>query len=170
MLRSEPLPRRPNPFLRKLALSAAQSWLFNDYLTRRMKDGLLRKVLPGDVLAKWPAGGMFVAEDTERDQARFDAQEVVPAGPIFGRKTFAAAGFAAERESAVLQDAGLIPKSFARFGKLAQGTRRHNLIYIDGLAATAEPEGLRLTFSLPAGSYATILLGEVMKNDVQTHE
>ena len=26
-----------------------------------------------------------------------------------------------------------------------------------------EPEGLRLTFTLPAGSYATVLLAEVMK-------
>jgi tRNA pseudouridine13 synthase len=56
-------------FLRKLALSAAQSGLFNDYLARRMRDGLLRKVLPGDVMAKWPFGGMFVAQDVPAEQA-----------------------------------------------------------------------------------------------------
>ena len=37
--------------------------LFNDYLGRRMADGLFRTVLPGDVMAKWPFGGLFVAED-----------------------------------------------------------------------------------------------------------
>ena len=42
-------------------------------------------------MAKVPFGGMFVAEDVEREQARFDARETVTAGPIFGRKTFAAA-------------------------------------------------------------------------------
>src|SRR5262249_34052396 len=88
-----------SPFLRKLALSAAQSLLFNDYLARRLADGLLRTVLAGDVLAKWPAGGMFVAQDVAVEQPRFDAREVVGAGPLFGGKTFAAAGVAAEREA-----------------------------------------------------------------------
>jgi tRNA pseudouridine13 synthase len=37
------------------------------------------------------------------------------------------------------------------------------LIYLDQLDAAIEPVGLRLTFSLPAGCYATVLLREVMK-------
>ncbi len=152
-----------SPFLRKLALSAAQSGLFNRYLERRLADGLLRRVLPGDVMAKWPAGGMFVAQDLAAEQRRFEARETVPAGPIFGRKTFAAAGEAADREAAVLEEAGLGREAFAAFGKLVQGTRRHNLIYLEGLRAETEPGGLRLQFTLPAGSYATVVLGEVMK-------
>jgi tRNA pseudouridine13 synthase len=150
-------------FLRKLALSAVQSLLFNHYLARRMSDGLLRRVLPGDVMAKWPFGGMFVAEDVPAEQARFDARETVHAGPMFGRKTFAAAAEAAAREAAVLDEAGLPPSAFHQFGNLLQGTRRHNLVYLDDLAAAVEPEGLRLTFALPAGSYATVLLRELMK-------
>jgi tRNA pseudouridine13 synthase len=159
--------RRPNlrsPFLRKLALSAAQSALFNHYLAQRLTDGLLRKVLPGDVMAKWPFGGMFVATDQEREQERFDKRETIPAGPMFGRKTFAASGEAAVREASILQQAGLTEASFRGFGKLVQGTRRHNLIYIDDLAATFEPEGVRLVFTLPAGSYATVLLSEICKS------
>jgi tRNA pseudouridine13 synthase len=167
LLRGEPAAgRRPvrNPFLRKLALSAAQSALFNHYLGLRLADGLLRQVLPGDVMAKWPQGGLFVAEDVDREQERFDRRETVTAGPIFGRKTFAAGGEAAEREAAVLHDAGLTPAAFTAFGKLLQGTRRHNLVYLKDLAAIAEPEGVRLTFTLPAGSYATVLLREVTKS------
>ena len=38
LLRGERVPRRPTLFLRKLALSAAQSWLFNDYLGQRLID------------------------------------------------------------------------------------------------------------------------------------
>lgn len=156
-----------NPFLRKLALSAAQSLLFNDYLARRMTDRLLRTVLAGDVMAKWPAGGMFTAEDVPAEQSRFDRRELVTAGPMFGRKTFPAHGPAAEREAAVLAMAGLAKASFDGFGKLVMGTRRHNLVYVDDLSASREPAGLRLTFTLPAGSYATVLLREVMKADVR---
>jgi tRNA pseudouridine13 synthase len=159
-----------SPFLRKLALSAAQSLLFNEYLSRRMTDGLMRTVLSGDVMAKWPAGGMFTAEDVSVEQARFDQRETVTAGPMFGRKTFPAHRVAAEREAVVLENAGLTRQSFEGFGKLLMGTRRHNLVYVDELAASWEPAGLRLTFTLPAGSYATVLLREVMKADVIAEE
>jgi tRNA pseudouridine13 synthase len=166
LLRREPPPAGAgprNPFLRKLALSAAQAVLFNDYLGRRLTDGLFRRVLPGDVMAKWPAGGMFVADEVEREQTRFDARETVTAGPIFGRKTFPAHGPAADREAAVLADARLDRPAFDGFGKLVQGTRRHNLVYPDDLRAEWESAGVRLTVTLPAGSYATVLLRELLK-------
>src|SRR5262249_22476164 len=126
--------------------------------------GLLRRVLAGDVMAKWPFGGLFVAEDVPREQGRFDARETVHTGPVFGRKTFAAAGEAAAREAQTPQEAGLTPAAPHRLGKPLQGTRRHNLVYIDDLMATAGPEGVLLTFTLPAGSYATVLLGELTKS------
>jgi tRNA pseudouridine13 synthase len=158
-------PPRPvrNPFLRKLALSAAQAGLFNAYLASRVTDGLFRTVLPGDVMAKLPFGGLFVADDTVTEQARFDARETVTAGPIFGRKTFPAAAEAARREEDILHTLQLSGASFAGFGKLLQGTRRHNCIYVNDLSANWEVAGLRLSFTLPAGSYATILLGEITK-------
>jgi tRNA pseudouridine13 synthase len=173
LLRGEPPPKTAsgrrvntrNKFLRKLALSAVQSALFNHYLDRRLTDGLLRRVLVGDVMGMWPCGGLFVTEDVPREQARFEARETVHTGPIFGRKTFAAAGEAAAREAVVLEEAGLTPASFAGFGKLLQGTRRHNLIYLDDLSAAPGADGVRLMFTLPAGSYATVLLREVMKSD-----
>jgi tRNA pseudouridine13 synthase len=156
-------PRRIRPFLFRFALSAVQSLLFNDYLARRLRDGLSRTVLLGDVMTKWPTGGMFIVKDVPAEQTRFDARETVTAGPMFGKKTYPAEGLAAEREAAVLKDHNLSPASFGGFGKLVLGTRRQNLVYLDDLAAAWEPEGLRLSFTLPAGSYATVLLAEVMK-------
>lgn len=164
LLRGEATPRPVrNPFLKKLALSAAQSALYNAYLGRRLRDGLLRTVLPGDVMAKVPFGGMFVAQDVAAEQRRLDAGEIVTAGPIFGRKTFAAADEAARREAEILAAFGLSVASFRGFGKLLQGTRRHDLVYLDDIVYEREEDGLRLCFTLPAGSYATVLLREVMK-------
>ena len=168
LLRNGPGGQPRAPFLRKLALSAAQSALFNAYLARRLGDGLLRTVLPGDVMAKWPFGGLFVARDVAAEQARFDRRETVSAGPIFGRKTFPAEGEAARREDEVLRDAGLAPEAFRGFGKLVQGTRRHNLVYADDLAAECGADGVLCTFTLPAGSYATVLLREITKSDLQS--
>jgi tRNA pseudouridine13 synthase len=159
------LPKRHlSPWLRRLALSAAQAALFNHCLARRLTEGLFRRVLSGDVMAKWPFGGLFVVADVEREQARFDARETVTTGPMFGRKMYEAKAEARQREETVLADAGLTRDSFFGFGKLLQGTRRKNLVYLDDLQVNQETEGLRLCFSLPAGSYATVLLREFMKN------
>ncbi len=174
---NEPGPRkkfgRLSPWMRRLALSAAQSVLFNHYLDTRLTDGLFRRVLPGDRMSKWPYGGLFIAHDLEREQGRFDARETVSTGPMFGRKMMEAEGEAALREARVLAAAGLTQSSFHGFGKLLQGTRRKNLIYIDDLEIHPVPEGVRLCFSMPAGSYATVLLREFMKNgkfDGDEHE
>lgn len=100
------------------------------------------------------------------EQTRFDSKETVTAGPMFGKKTYPAEGVAAEREAAVLRDNGLSIGSFGGFGKLVMGTRRHNLVYLDDLTSAWEDDGLRLSFTLPAGSYATVLLAEVMKTNI----
>ena len=160
-------PNLRNSFLKRLVLSAGQSVMFNAVLGQRVRDGLFRSVLDGDVMAKWPFGGMFVAEDVPAEQARFDARETVTAGPIFGRKTFKAAGTAAERERQVFDTFGLKPTAFDGFGKLVEGTRRHNVIYFDDMSIEWRAEGAWLSFALPAGSYATVLLREVMKTDVE---
>lgn len=154
-----------NPMLRRLALSAVQSSLFNEYLAQRVREGLLHTALEGDVMARWPFGGMFVAEDLPTEQARLDRREIVPAGPIFGKKTFPAKGVALQREQTVLAGSGLTNEMIRSQSKLMPGTRRHALIYIDDLAASVEESGVRLEFSLPAGSYATVLLAEVMKTE-----
>ena len=161
LLRKEPV--RVTPFLRKLSLSAVQSLLFNAVLGRRLRDGLLSTVLPGDVMQK-VSGGLFVAENFPEEQERFDRRETIHAGPIFGRKTFAAKADAAERELRVLAESGLTPASFEGFGNLVEGTRRANLVHLGDLQTEWDDAGLILKFSLPSGSYATVLLREVMKN------
>ena len=90
-------------------------------------------------MCKVPFGGMFVAEDVETEQGQFDAREIVSGGPIFGKKTFAASDQAAQREQAALYRHSRSRRaSFAGFGKLVQGTRRHNLVYLADLAAGVE--------------------------------
>ena len=61
----------------------------------------------------------------------------------------------------------LSPASFAGFGNLLQGTRRHNLIYVGDLSAEWVSAGLRLSFTLPAGSYATVLLREITRSELE---
>ena len=151
-------PRRIRPFLFRFALSAVQSLLFNDYLARRLTDGLFRTVLAGDVMAKWPLGGMFVAKDVAAEQARFDARETVTAGPMFGaRRSPPRARPRSARPRCSATTTCRPPRSAASANSCSAraGTTSSTSTTSQ---PTWEPDGLRLAFTLPAGSYATVLL------------
>jgi tRNA pseudouridine13 synthase len=92
---------------------------------------------------------------------------VVPTGPIFGPKMRAAQEAAGELEQRVLATSGLTVTDFARYRKLLPGTRRALAVWPDELSLAVEPTGLRVRFALPPGSYATVLLGESMKVELQ---
>lgn len=160
---SRDLPPAKRKFLLRLALSAAQSELFNRALADRLNRRELRTVLAGDVMRKTATGGLFVAEDVAGEQARLDAGETQITGPLFGPKMIASRGAAAEREATLKESAGLTDEAFLRYPKLTSGTRRPYLIDVPDLTVTDEPEGLRFAFTLPSGAYATVVLREVMK-------
>lgn len=155
--------RRMGHFERRMTVSAVQSALFNRCLALRMDRGLSATVLPGDVLQKTQTGGLFNCTDAAVDQARLDAGEVRLTGPVWGFKMMEAREEAGELEHAVLDEAGLDPRSFRTFAKLAEGTRRALFIPPGDLDARAHPDGIALEFALPKGCYATVLLREFVQ-------
>jgi tRNA pseudouridine13 synthase len=159
------IPHARRKFLLRLALSAVQSALFNRALVERLQEGLISRVLAGDVMQVVASGGPFVAEDLEREQARFESREIVISGPMFGPKMKQPLAEAAAREARLLESAGIPVEAFERFANLTPGTRRPYLVWPEGLEITSEPEGIRLEFTLPSGSYATVVLREFQKND-----
>ncbi|MGE3999135.1 MAG: tRNA pseudouridine(13) synthase TruD, partial [Planctomycetaceae bacterium] len=164
------IPRSRRRFLLRLSLSAVQSAIFNEVLSRRITDGLLESVLPGDVMQVRASGGPFVVEDVPREQERFERGETVISGPMYGLKMRHPTGKAAERELAALATFGLTPGSFAARRKLLPGTRRPLLAIAQGLQVQADKQGLRCGFDLARGVYATVLLREFMKNEPATEE
>jgi tRNA pseudouridine13 synthase len=158
-------------FLRRMALSALQSEVFNRCLAARIEDGLFSTAIEGDVLKKRETGGLFVCADPAADAPRVASFEVDPAGPLPGHSIFAAQAEALRRETAVLDQAGLDPASFAAGGGEMEGARRPYRIAVEGLEV--EPAGtdaIALSFALPRGSYAASVLREVMKSAVFTEE
>jgi tRNA pseudouridine13 synthase len=151
-------------FLRRFALSAFQSHLFNRWLAERIADGLFDRALAGDVLKKLDTGGLFLCEDPAADGARVAAFEVSPAGPMFGHRLKAAAGEPAAREARLLAAEGVALADFARGGDEAEGTRRAARLRV---APALEPVdgGYVARFELPRGSYATVVMRELMKDE-----
>lgn len=153
--------------LRRLYLSAAQSAVFNRVLAQRVRAGTLAKVLEGDVAVKHVddlrTGGMFFVEDVFAEQARADRWEISATGPMFGSKMKRSTGAVAESERAAVESLGVRPEDFDS----ETGARRPLRVRpIDTtLAAGTDEHGGHITvaFTLPAGSFATVLLRELMK-------
>ena len=68
-----------------------------------------------------------------------------------------------EGEAAALAAFELPDDAFVRYPKLTVGTRRPLLRWPEELTWAFEPEGLRLRFSLQSGTYATVLLRELVE-------
>lgn len=157
--------RHRDRFERKLFLSAFQSQLFNEVLALRMTRGLFSTVLSGDVLKKQETGGEFVCTEPAVDQPRADAFEVSPTGPMFGPEMRAPQHDAAALEAEVLAQSGVTAKTFEAGGDETRGTRRLVRIRLgEPSLEVLEPSVVRLRFSLPAGSYATVVLAELLKD------
>lgn len=164
--RPSDIDHRRRRFLLKLSLSAAQSAMFNTVLAERMADCLLATVLTGDVMQVVASGGCFVVEDAVREQSRSDAHETVLTGPLFGPSMKRPAGVPAERELRVLERFGVTEEQLSEYARFTAGARRPLVIWPGDLQIESDPAGLRFRFTLPSGCYATTLLREFMKTDV----
>ncbi|MDX2009246.1 MAG: tRNA pseudouridine(13) synthase TruD [Myxococcaceae bacterium] len=155
--------RHRDRFERKLFLSAYQSALFNRVLGLRLECGLFAQVLKGDVLQKHESGGSFWCDDVAIDQPRADAFEVSPTGPMFGPEMRAPRDDAQVLETEVLSADGVTLDTFKAGGDETKGTRRFLRVRLGEPEFEANGEVVRLKFSLPAGSYATVVLRELLK-------
>jgi tRNA pseudouridine13 synthase len=154
--------------LRRMYESAAQSSLFNKVVADRLADGLLSSVVDGDVAVRHDdelrtGGPHVVGADAADDYTNWRQS---PTGPMPGGKMHPRPEReAADREARAHDSLGVAPSVFDRL----PGTRRPlRFRPIDTkLTGGVDDKGPHVVaaFSLPAGSFATVLLRELMKPD-----
>ncbi len=145
---------------RRLLLSALQSELFNDLLDRRLLEGTWQIPQLGDLLVRHGRGALFHCADLEAERARAARLEVSPSGPLFGKKMRRPAGEPDRWEREVWRACGLDDGAAARLGP---GGRRALRVPVADLRTEAVDDGYVVQVSLPSGSYATVLLDELVK-------
>ena len=156
------------PRLKRLWLSALQSRLFNDVVSERIK--ALGKLLPGDLAYLHDKGACFIVEDVAKEQPRADAFEISATGPMLGYRMSLPGGEALTLEQEIYDKFKLTREDFKRPNRdQAKGDRRPIRVKpldvtIDG-GVDGHGEHITVGFTLPAGSFATVLLREVMKSD-----
>ncbi len=154
---SRSMPRR----LFNLVVSAVQSEVFNRVLARRI-DSYDRLEL-GDLAWLHRNGACFAVEDLDAEQPRCAALEVSPSGPLPGPSMTQPTHRPGELEAAVLEELELDPEVFGRMPRgTHEGARRALRVPVEDARVELAKRGLRVTFALPRGSYATSVLAELL--------
>ncbi|MBI5460700.1 MAG: tRNA pseudouridine(13) synthase TruD [Gammaproteobacteria bacterium] len=149
--------------VRGLYLSAARSFLFNQVLATRVRDGSWERALPGDALQLDGRRAWFIADAADADiETRLRDFDVHPTGPLWGRGVPATQDAARAFEGACLAQFDDWCAGLERAG--LEQDRRALRVRVRELDWTwGDTDALTLRFSLPAGSYATALLREVIE-------
>jgi len=165
-LTGDDLRNKPRNLVR-LFVSAYQSSLFNRLLAARMPH--LGRLEQGDLAYLHDRGAVFLVVDPAAEQPRADRGEISPSAPLFGMKVLLADGRPGEAERALLAEEGLTGEMFDVPGAgTFTGERRPMRIPVGGAEVRdvpGDPSAIELRFDLPRGSYATVVLDEVMKTD-----
>ena len=171
-----------NVKIKKLLISAYQSHLFNLWLSRRLEinslissfkveelEPLLNipkleleklknqkhpfKLIEGDIMEHYPYGRLFEFDQSEHDFDRFNKRDISVTGLLCGKKAKISSGFARDIEKDFDDEIN------------ADGTRRYAWVYptdVEGRFNKQEAQ-YELNFTLPKGSYATVLIEEIAK-------
>lgn len=170
----------------KLFISAYQSHLFNLWLSRRIEISrlcsgleaneaaevlnldvkLIKKIkkqphpfkmLPGDLCMHYPYGAIFYAEDLEKEAELFSKKDRAPTGLLAGKKVKKSEDVAhtVEKEFDVITN--------------EDGTRRYVFVFPEDIESEYKEDKAwyELHFTLPKGSYATVLIEELAKREIR---
>ncbi len=175
---------------RNFLISAYQSHLFNLWLSKRVEisrlfEGLNAKelkevfvwndkiiesirreshffrLLPGDIASHYPHGRLFTISDIAEESIRLRKKEITPTGLLCGNKSKYSTGIAWE-----------IEKEFADAEIPAQGSRRFAWVWPEEIEGSYKEHEAHyeLHFTLPKGSYATVVLEMLANRPINSGE
>lgn len=135
----------------KMLISAYQSNFFNSWLVQRVKNSKQNfELLKGDVFFDIVNEKLFTPKEiTTKIQKDFEDKKISPTGLLPGRKVFRSMGEARKLE-----------EKYDDMYIQEKGYRREAIIFPQNITCNYDNENKKCTleFSLPKGSYATVLI------------
>ncbi|HAT6936749.1 TPA: tRNA pseudouridine(13) synthase TruD [Legionella pneumophila subsp. pneumophila] len=150
-------------FLKGMYFSAARSWLYNLILSRRVKESSWNLPLLGDVIQLVGSNSVFVNDKSMDEQLlqRIGEKDVSPASPLPGRSKNLVKGTALQ----------IINEVYAEWSAWLDGLEKNgleeawraNILYAEQIEYRINQGTVELSFVLPAGAYATVVLRELVQ-------
>lgn len=147
---------------RSIYLSAARSYLFNRILARRILVNNWHQAIAGDILSFDDSHSYFhAAEIDDAIKRRINAGELHPTGALWGKGSPEVTHEALALERDELKDCDELTLGLVASG--LEMNRRALRVFAKDLQWQFSDQQLQLRFTLPAGSYATALLREIVE-------
>jgi len=148
---------------RGLELSAVRSYVFNQVLAQRVNDKTWNRAIPGEALQLAGSHSFFVADAVDPElELRVRVMDVHPTGPLVGAGDVPVSGEVQRLEAVCLAEQPTWCTGLAKAGLRQE--RRALRLPVEELAwSWPQPDCLELTFNLPAGTYATSVLRELVR-------
>lgn len=150
-------------FLKGMYFSAARSWLYNLILSRRVKESSWNLPLLGDVIQLVGSNSVFVNDKSMDEQLieRISERDVSPASPLPGKSKNLVNGKALQ----------IINEVYAEWSAWLDGLEKNgleeawraNILYAEQIEYRINQGTVELSFVLPAGAYATVVLRELVQ-------
>ncbi len=146
---------------RSIYLSAARSLLFNHIVEQRVDNSTFNKLQIGDVCMLAGTQSVFGVEQVDETlTTRIKDKDIDLTAPMWGAGELMTQGAVQALELTLKEVYPEICAGLAKFG-LKQERRRMRL-NIEQPQLERVPEGVEISFVLPAGAYATTVLREVL--------
>ena len=147
---------------RELLISAARSAVFNAVLSARVAQASWDRGLAGEVWSLEGSRSWFGPEaETPELAARLAVADIHPSGPLWGRGALPSVDAAAQLEGEAVASLKTLRDGLERVG-LTQDRRALRLMPQALQAEWEDDATLCLRFSLPPGTYATVVLRELV--------
>lgn len=152
---------RPKRHQKTMYLSAARSWIFNQILSHRIELGNWNQFEPGDVLQLEGSQRWFKDDGDDGLAQRVLEKDLHPTGALVGRGELPSTQQVADLEAGIIGQHPLWQQGLEKAGM--QQDRRALRVVPQQLSWHLGADNvMRLEFVLPAGSYATMLVRELM--------
>lgn len=154
--------QKVKPELRSIYLSAVRSFLFNQILSARVEASNWNRGLDGDVFQLADTHSFFASHTVdELLEQRLESFDIHPTGPLWGKGESAAMADALITEQVIVQNYPVLTEGLIKAG-LEQDRRALRVMPVNLSWEFVASDSLLLAFQLPAGSYATALLREIV--------
>lgn len=145
-------------------LSSARSFIFNKVLSKRLEEKQHQTLHLNDVLQLSGSRSFFTADesqDFDELKARLESKDVQLTAPLIGGELKVASLWEEDTLNHLMADWGDLWKLMKQ--EKMSSARRALFCVPQNFSWQFEAEGLRLKFYLPAGSYATSLVRELIQ-------
>ncbi len=144
---------------RSLFLSAARSWIFNHILSQRIQQRSWNQAQTGDVFMLNGSQSCFADDGDSNLEARTQQGDIHPTGALWGEGALLTTGDIAILEQNIANNFKHLANGLIKYG-LKQERRSLRLI-VNEFEYNFKGDKLFLNFSLPTGSFATVVLREL---------